>query len=356
MRGRGLALGFVALTLACVAGAPTPTTAHFVAWTNGSPVYPGEYPSTLCYKLVGDIANDPLWVSWIDNAAALWNRAKTGWTFKKCETDDEKAHPNIVFKFNTGDSKISGGAKGMGRGGGADIGNWEILVQPNVVDMDINGTKVGNAGDHGWSMENKNGVQTLDPVLVMEHELGHALGLDHNPGACFAPKTGNVEDPICAGTHKGPNGRNPSASDVAEVKRGIEAYKKAVEDSKKTADGGEEKKNQMTPGTNGPGTNQTGQPYYYCDNPAGYYPQVPNCSTPWRTVVTGADGQPTWGGDSPATTPGPGPGPNIVPGFGFGGFGFGFGGGGGDSERGGPSSDYTTPNTRSPTTPQQRRP
>ena len=27
------------------------------------------------------------------------------------------------------------------------------------------------------------------------------------------------------------------------------------------------------------------QPYsYYCDNPQGYYPSVPSCSTPWREV------------------------------------------------------------------------
>jgi hypothetical protein len=24
--------------------------------------------------------------------------------------------------------------------------------------------------------------------------------------------------------------------------------------------------------------------YYYCDNPPGYYPYVPECRTPWRTV------------------------------------------------------------------------
>ena len=24
--------------------------------------------------------------------------------------------------------------------------------------------------------------------------------------------------------------------------------------------------------------------YYYCDNPAGYYPYVPQCPTPWRPV------------------------------------------------------------------------
>ena len=109
-------------------------------------------------------------------------------------------------------AKISGGATGHGRGGGANIGNWEIVVERDVVKMSINGTTVGAAGNHGWSLENKNGVQTLDAQLVMEHELGHALGLDHHEGACFEAKTGDVEDPVCAGTHKGPNGRNPSAS------------------------------------------------------------------------------------------------------------------------------------------------
>jgi hypothetical protein len=26
------------------------------------------------------------------------------------------------------------------------------------------------------------------------------------------------------------------------------------------------------------------QPYYYCDNPQGYYPSVQSCGTPWREV------------------------------------------------------------------------
>jgi hypothetical protein len=337
MRGRGLAFGFLALTLACTTGAPRSTEAHFVAWTSESPIYSVAYPSTLCYKLVGKIADDPLWVSWIDNAASLWNRANTGWTFKLCETDDEKAHPSIVFTFNYEDKQIPGGAKGRGRGGGANIGNWEILVEPNVTGMSINGTKVGTGGDQGWSMEDKNGQTMLDPVLVMEHELGHALGLDHNPGMCFAPKTGNVEDPVCAGTHKGPNGRNPSASDVAEVKKGIAAWNKMLDDAKKTAEGEGEKKNEMTPGTNEPPPGS--QVFYYCDNPAGYYPQVPNCSMPWRTVVVGSNGPPP-SNDAP---PDSGPGPGMMPSFGFGGFGFGFGsGGGGSDDRSGGDRSSTT--------------
>lgn len=26
------------------------------------------------------------------------------------------------------------------------------------------------------------------------------------------------------------------------------------------------------------------QSWYYCDNPQGYYPNVPSCNTPWRQV------------------------------------------------------------------------
>lgn len=29
---------------------------------------------------------------------------------------------------------------------------------------------------------------------------------------------------------------------------------------------------------------QPQQYFYYCDNPQGYYPTVPSCSTPWREV------------------------------------------------------------------------
>ncbi|MEG0939912.1 MAG: hypothetical protein RSE32_13720 [Comamonas sp.] len=30
---------------------------------------------------------------------------------------------------------------------------------------------------------------------------------------------------------------------------------------------------------------------YYCDNPQGYYPEVPQCNTPWQESSTPADSQ-----------------------------------------------------------------
>ena len=32
---------------------------------------------------------------------------------------------------------------------------------------------------------------------------------------------------------------------------------------------------------------------YYCTDPAGYYPQVPNCNKPWLKVVPDGSPQPT---------------------------------------------------------------
>jgi hypothetical protein len=37
---------------------------------------------------------------------------------------------------------------------------------------------------------------------------------------------------------------------------------------------------------------QPTQYWYYCDNPAGYYPYVPSCPTPWRPVTPQPSAQP----------------------------------------------------------------
>jgi hypothetical protein len=212
MRELRLAIASAAGLLIGLLGA---AQAHFP--DGGSiPYYPYATPRALCYQLDEDLAMDPLWVSWIDNAATLWNRANTGWTFEKCTTDAQKASPDIRFSFNRGDTKLSGGAQGGSRGGGR-AGWWQILIEPDVNGMTINGVKV-NGGFKGWRLENGPNEMTLDPILIVAHELTHAMGLEHVGEAC---NTGNLEEPICAGNHNNPAGRAPSASDIAEVKKGI---------------------------------------------------------------------------------------------------------------------------------------
>jgi hypothetical protein len=199
--------------LAIVASLCTAATAY-AHYAGDLSYYPGATPKTLCWKLDKDVADNPLWVAWIENATNNWSKVDAGWKFKRCETDEERKRPDIVFSFNKTGSKVDGGAKGGKQGGGPDLGYWRIVIEEDVEGMDINGKKA-TGGTKGWKLD---GETTLDPILVMMHELGHAMGLDHRPGVC---DTGHIEDPICAGNHNNPVGRAPSATDVAEVQKGI---------------------------------------------------------------------------------------------------------------------------------------
>lgn len=184
------------------------------------PPYPGATPRALCYQLDEDVAKDPLWVAWIDNAAALWNRANTGWTFEKCAAG--KIDPDITFSFNKGNAKLAAGAQGGPFEGGKG-GYWRTTIEPNVEGMTINNVRIVG-GNKGWRLTDRPGEKTLDPTLVIAHEFTHAMGLDHTGNNC---DTGNLEEPICPGNHNNPVGRRPSASDIAEVKKGIAAEQAA---------------------------------------------------------------------------------------------------------------------------------
>ena len=73
--------------------------------------------------------------------------------------------------------------------------------------MNANGKVSG--GYMGWG---EKGATTLDPVLVIMHEMTHAMRLDHAAGAGWS--TGNLEEPIGVGKH---DGRTPSADDITQA-------------------------------------------------------------------------------------------------------------------------------------------
>ena len=137
-----------------------------------------------------------------------WNAADTGWTFRKC-TDADKI-PDVRFSFG----KSEAGAQGNFRATGTEY--YQIIIQQNVVGLKINGKTITAGGDKGWRLEDGSGQVMLDPELVMEHEISHALRLSHVPGQC---NNGDLEEPICPGNHNNPVGRKPSAGDIAEAKK-----------------------------------------------------------------------------------------------------------------------------------------
>src|SRR5690349_21221239 len=89
-----------------------PARAHYAG--GDTIVFPGATPRTLCYKLEKDVADNPLWAAWVQLAFDAWEKANTGWHFKKCDEKDKDTKPDITIGFNHETNKVPGGAKGGG--------------------------------------------------------------------------------------------------------------------------------------------------------------------------------------------------------------------------------------------------
>ena len=78
-------------------------------------------------------------MSWIDNAATIWNRANTGWTFQKCT--HRRRMTRYTFSFNRGATKLQAGAAGRSlRRAGRRL--LEDHDRANVAGMKINNVRI----------------------------------------------------------------------------------------------------------------------------------------------------------------------------------------------------------------------
>jgi hypothetical protein len=153
-------------------------------------------PRELCYTVSEDLGGQ--WAGWIAGAAGNWNdaskKAGTGWSFVPCP---EGRTPDITFVTT---AHSPGGAQG-----GPECDHYVIRIKKNLDNnQEINGVHVKIApGESGWNIYDPAGETTLDPVLVMEHELSHAMGVDNDAGPI---NSGNVSNAISPGNHGKPPG------------------------------------------------------------------------------------------------------------------------------------------------------
>jgi hypothetical protein len=159
-----------------------------------------EHKRELCYRLLamGDydqepnIGNDRFWRDWINEAISIWNnqhRSSAGslqipWSFRPCQADET---PDVVFQFDK-DGRTTAGKGGATTGGfgGRTTGQLTVYVRPSFNWSEgpegVVGTKdtvydtrtrrrtvpTGGFDGSGWS---RTGATTMDPVLVIAHEL-----------------------------------------------------------------------------------------------------------------------------------------------------------------------------------------
>jgi uncharacterized protein YkwD len=170
----------------------------------------------LCYSLQPAVAEDPKWVQWIAQAVANWNAlaSQTGWSFRPCAKGEAA---DISINFGVGAS--AGGDfhedayKSYHQGQSLKSKHYDLSLAQDVSGMTLNGVKL-EGGHQGWDTA---GAATLDPVLVVMHELTHAMRLTHSDAEGWndgrAGSKFYFERPVAPGVHTGA----VSADDIAET-------------------------------------------------------------------------------------------------------------------------------------------
>ena len=193
----------IILTLLAVLALIIPASAHFddswdwhnVTDANGT----SQYKTTVHYCF--DASVNDTWKGWINSAIQNWNDAGTGWTLAEgppCQVTIKVED----IKFRSGGAYVSGY-------GSADA-NGRISNLTMVFDSNLSDQKWGGKAPDGWG---RTGNNSLDPVVVAGHELGHVLRLKHSGAGV---DTGDLEDPVTPGNHN----QNLSESDKNESRNG----------------------------------------------------------------------------------------------------------------------------------------
>lgn len=195
---RYLLVGFIFISLLVIVLMSGSASAEFKGendWNNSD--------RTLCYKLDSSVTEK--WSGWIEEAIQNWNNvsSQTGWSFHECQQGEKT---QVEFELSD-DNRANGGAEVKPVPFPDPIDKLTIHIDKNLSDE----TWPGGVKVDGWS---KTGNDTLDPVLVLKHELSHIIRLDHSGGI----DTGNLEDPIGPGNHNNPPNREPSSDDIKEAK------------------------------------------------------------------------------------------------------------------------------------------
>jgi len=165
----------------------------------------------LCYEFDDSITDQ--WEEWIEEAIENWNDVsdETGWSFRECKEDEDT---DITFELSDDNDPNGGATTTMTRN---PAGTGPKVHEQIHIDEDLS-DEVWPGGERATGGWGTSGADTLDPILVLKHELTHVMRLNHSNGS----DSGHLEDPITPGNHDNPDGRKPSENDQSEAEEAAE--------------------------------------------------------------------------------------------------------------------------------------